>query len=396
MWVKKLSNYEKLLLRSGCGMDIVCKPRIDNEDAKLLRHALASAHINVLLGSAYSIERVPTLGHRESWFCGVEKKLQEEATNNEWKWAYALLKAEYFLSVMYPLVGVGPSDNQVQLADVLVGLVRDRGAAVAPRRLNVFTTNYDPLFELALEKNHVTYNDGFVGRNEPEYDASTFSRLQYEQSLFMEYSAQVPTVNVLKPHGSLTWKRKGDRVVYSKADDTLRDCIKGCKRIEGSPAIASLKKLLGLECNESGLKALQNLAAGLSASEATTLKRFANQYDTTLCVVNPSKRKFEETLLEQSYYDLLRIYANELDRNNALLLVFGFSFADEHIRDLTVRAAKSNPKLLIVISCYSANDRSKIGAYFKECDNVWYIEPSEGEHIQLKNFTEGLKCIVRQ
>lgn len=377
-------------------MDIVCKPRIDNEDAKLLRHALASAHINVLLGSAFSIESVPTLGHRESWFCGVEKKLQEEATGNEWKLAYALLKAEYFLSVMYPLVGVEPADNQVQLADVLVGLIRDRGAAVAPRRLNVFTTNYDPLFELALEKNGVTYNDGFVGRNEPKYDPSAFSRLQYEQSLFMEYSAQVPTVNVLKLHGSLTWKRKGDHVAYSNADDTLRDCIKGYEGIQSIIAKTSLKDLLSSECDEDGLKTLEDLAVSLSKDDSELLTRFANQYDTTLCVVNPSKRKFEVTLLEQSYYDLLRIYANELDRNNALLLVFGFSFADEHIRDLTVRAAKSNPKLLVVISCYSTNDRSRMGAYFKECDNVWYIVPSGDGKIQLSDFTEGLKWIVRQ
>ena len=42
--------------------------RIDDAYAKFLRKAFASAHINVLLGSAFSINAVPTLGERESWF----------------------------------------------------------------------------------------------------------------------------------------------------------------------------------------------------------------------------------------------------------------------------------------------------------------------------------------
>ena len=42
-------------------------------------------------------------------------------------------------------------------------------------------------------------------------------------------------------------------------------------------------------------------------------------------VLDNVSKKFGETVLERYYYDLLRIYANELDRNNALLLVFGFS-----------------------------------------------------------------------
>lgn len=45
---------------------------IDDAYAKFLRKAFASAHINVLLGSAFSINAVPTLGKRESWFQAVD------------------------------------------------------------------------------------------------------------------------------------------------------------------------------------------------------------------------------------------------------------------------------------------------------------------------------------
>ena len=68
-----------------------------------------------------------------------------------------------------------------------------------------------------------------------------------------------------------------------------------------------------------------------------------------LVIVNPTKEKFEETLLKQYYYDLLRIYSNELEKENSVLFVLGFSFADEHIRDLTERVASSNPTLKVYI-----------------------------------------------
>lgn len=369
----------------------------DNGDSrfKTLRNALASAHVNVLLGSAFSQERVPTLGHRESWFCATERMMREQSDDDAWATALALLKAEYYLSIMAPLRGARPTEGQVRLAETLVHLVRDRGAAVAPRRLNVFTTNYDPLLELALEELRVPFNDGFVGRDSPFFDPSAFSRLQYEQSLFMEYSTQVTTVNVMKPHGSLTWRRDGDRVVYSRPDDTLRACLEGCDGLGGLDALKTLAGLLDSECDDAGLQELHDLAVRLTADEESLLRRFARRYDSTLCVVNPSKRKFEETLLERSYYDLLRIYANELDRNKALLLAFGFSFADEHIRELTVRAAHSNPRLVVAVSCYSKESKAALEPYFRGLDNVWYIVPDEGGHVGLDEFTRGLSWATR-
>jgi len=38
-------------------------------------------------------------------------------------------------------------------------------------------------------------------------------------------------------------------------------------------------------------------------------------------IVNPAKTKFEDTLLNQYYYDLLRIYSNELEKENSVLFV---------------------------------------------------------------------------
>jgi hypothetical protein len=40
-------------------------------------------------------------------------------------------------------------------------------------------------------------------------------------------------------------------------------------------------------------------------------------------IVNPSKKKFEDTVLNETHYDLLRIYNNELEKENSVLFVMG-------------------------------------------------------------------------
>jgi len=366
-----------------------------DEDCKFLRNILASAHLNMMLGSAFSIGVVPTLEMRESWFCAVESKISGCQDEPVWGDALRMLKAEYFRSVMLPLDGEDPTDGQVAAIKAFLGLVRDRGTTTIPKRINLFTTNYDPLIERSLEKALVSYNDGFVGREHPVFDSSAYSRLQYEQSLFMEYTSQVVTANVMKPHGSLTWRRAENAVEYSSADETLKTCLDGCEGIVDLPVLDGVRKLVRHECDDRGLAQLEDAARVLSPADAALLARFGDRYDSTLCIVNPTKRKFEETLLERSYYDLLRIYANELDRNNALLLVFGFSFADEHIRDLTVRAAKSNPKLIVLISCYSTDAAGDFERLFKGCENVILLVPEDGECLGLDVFAKGLAWLSR-
>lgn len=382
-----------ILGRNGQFLDSDGLPSEDN--SKFLRNALSCGHINVLLGSGFSAGVVPTLEGRESWFRAVEEKKFESSSNDVWESALRLLKAEYFRSVMLPLETKAPASDQVDALRSLIGLVRDRGTTTIPKRINLFTTNYDPLIERALDRCSVSYNDGFVGREHPRFDSSAYSRLQYEQSLFMEYKAQVATANVIKPHGSLTWRRDGEGVMYSNPGDTLQACLSGCEDIRTLSVLDSVRDLVMNDCDESSLDDLECHALWLSTEEKELLTRFEEQYDSTLCIVNPTKKKFGETVHERYYYDLLRIYANELDRNNALLLVFGFSFADEHIRDLTVRAARSNPKLLIFISCYKADDADSYEDRFADCDNVILLVPKGDMKLGLDVFARGLSCLSK-
>lgn len=371
--------------------------RIDDAYTKFLRKAFASAHINVLLGSAFSINAVPTLGERESWFRAVDTLVREHPKDTAWGTARGLLRAEYFKAVMLPLLGAEPDFSQLDFASAVMRLVAERGATTLPRRVSFFTTNYDPMIELSLEELRVPFNDGFAGRVKPVFDPSSFSRLMCEQSLFMEYTSQVATANVLKVHGSLTWRRGGDDggIAYSNVDDTLHSCYEGFADAVDLDQVVEVGHLVKAECDEDGLTELYQLAGELSEGDCDLIDGFTDKYDSTLCIVNPAKRKFEETVLEQSYYDLLRIYANELDRNNALLLVFGFSFADEHILELTKRAIRSNPKLIVLISCHTRDDAAWYRSLFPNADNVYFITPDEGKEINVAELTEVLGCVAR-
>jgi hypothetical protein len=55
--------------------------------------------------------------------------------------------------------------------------------------------------------------------------------------------------------------------------------------------------------------------------------KFKENYD-KLMIVNPSKKKFEDTVLNETHYDLLRIYNNELEETepcNLMILNTGIS-----------------------------------------------------------------------
>jgi hypothetical protein len=98
-----------------------------------------------------------------------------------------------------------------------------------------------------------------------------------------------------------------------------------------------------------------------------------------LLVVNPTKDKFRHTIFNYTYYEMLRIFSNELEKDNTVLFVMGFSFADEHIREIVLRAANSNPTLMIYVIAYSndgaAEIRTRFGTTSIKNSNIKVIEP---------------------
>ena len=91
-------------------------------------------------------------------------------------------------------------------------------------------------------------------------------------------------------------------------------------------------------------------------------------------MVNPTKEKFRETVFQQNYYQMIRMLSFELEKKNSVLIVFGFSFADEHIREIVKRSI-INPSLKVFVICYDASTREKISSMFQDVptDNIEYL-----------------------
>lgn len=111
-------------------------------------------------------------------------------------------------------------------------------------------------------------------------------------------------------------------------------------------------------------------------------------------LILPRKDKFRETLLENIYYDLLRSYSNELDKEGALLIVFGFSFADEHIETLTKKALR-NMSLKVIIFSYNEISRIAFMEKFRDYSNVEIVY-TPGKELDFTKVNEIINCFLRR
>ena len=91
---------------------------------------------------------------------------------------------------------------------------------------------------------------------------------------------------------------------------------------------------------------------------------------------------------------MLRLYSNELEKENTALFIMGFSMADEHIRDITIRAIKTNPTLKIFIISYSLGANGikanflKDGYNLEDFNNVEIVSPED--KFDLRKFNEKI------
>lgn len=238
------------------------------------------------------------------------------------------------------------------------------------RTCNIFTTNYDGCISYAAEEilrsNSIQFclNDGTQGFKRRYLDAKNFTTRLSHTGVFMQHRHELPQINFIQLHGSANWRKDRQRIqvdYYTGNGDRLLKNIPFEK-------VAAFSKALG----DKDMRLADIPKADLMEDE---IERFWIAYD-ELPIVNPTKRKFQETVFEEHYYQMLRYLSYELEKNNSILITFGFSFADEHIRNL-VRRSLSNPSLQVFIFCFSAQTQKLIEAEFSMHPNVRAISLEE-------------------
>lgn len=316
-----------------------------------LKDTIQDCNINFLIGSGLSRPLLTTLGRIELLLTDLAGRADVPAERSTLVRA-SLYKA-YFDGVIYPnlkILASAPETTAVSknyetlLSSINTVLLR-RKTTIIGKSVNVFTTNIDVFLDNALEELGLEFNDGFTGRFHPRFSLSNFKKTHFIKSSHYDNTSELPVFNLLKLHGSLSWTL-GDADVEFSSDLTHVKTV--------AEALVSSGCLLDVP-DDATVDSL--LAAAQGKSPDASVDAFLKAYEQLLIVVNPTKDKFKHTLLNQTYYELLRLYSNELEKENTALFVLGFSFADEHIREITLRSANSNPTLVIYVVAYDSDAR---------------------------------------
>ena len=167
----------------------------------------------------------------------------------------------------------------------------------------IYTTNYDMIFEKALELLEIPYFDGFVGAYEPFFWQESIDTFVKKNDLTENW------LRLWKIHGSLNWFWKENK-------DT-----------------GTMKIIRGYRHN-------------VSSTQKNEL------------VIYPSKEKYISSKKQPfvAYFDRLKNYL----LNGELLCIFsGYSFSDQHINEIIFNCLRQNNRFFCLIFFYDDSEVEK-------------------------------------
>ena len=320
----------------------------------ILRNFIQSSNINFLYGSGISRPYLSTLGNIEKWLTKVAegdgKETYKDVIKASLYKAYCdgvILKNHYFY---HDKDFLETKSAYTDFFSVCNELMNKRNAQLLNKQINLFTTNIDLLAEETLEKSGIELNDGFRGTLKPAYNESNFQISLSKSSMQFHKQAEVPMFNLIKVHGAVNWKEQDGTI---RSDTMLMYYVQQALDNIDKDYFVNLYKVDGTEKTYDEVKTEADDIALHLPNNAYDM--FFDAYN-QIVMINPTKDKFRTSVLDYHFYELMRIYSNALERENSILFVMGFSFADEHIAKITQRAADTNPTLQIVVFAYSDKD----------------------------------------
>ncbi|BDR57777.1 SIR2 family protein [Xylocopilactobacillus apicola] len=260
----------------------------DSDQIKLLRKLMITKRLNFLIGSGTSAKSIglmddaPDDNELVKKVIGVSKVLLENDLSSDDEETIKENLNEY-------------KDFIKSIIDV-INLSNSRQT---PKSVNIFTTNYDLFFEKSIDELHNTsrfvFNDGARGYFKRTLDSSNYNQVVSYKGLNDNYISEIPSISLIKPHGSVNWSKEDDKIIIST-------------KISENPN-----------------------------------------------VVKPTGNEEKDTFVNNHFYEMLRVFQLELDKPQSVLFVMGFSFQDKHIGKM-IRRALQNPELIIFVFGYNDAD----------------------------------------
>lgn len=372
---------------------------------EILRNFIQSSNLNFLYGSGISRPYLSTLGNIEKWLT----KLAEDDSKETYKEVIkASLYKAYCDGVILKNQGFSSIDanfleTKSAYADffsICNELMNKRNSQLLSKQINLFTTNIDLLAEETLNNSGIELNDGFRGTIKPVYNESNFQISLSKSSLQFHKQSEVPMFNLIKMHGGVNWKEEGGTIISNTI--LLSDIKLALDNIDNAYFV-DLYKADETSKPEKTPKTFEELkieAEGIASGlPDKPYVKFFEEYN-KIVMINPTKDKFRTSVLDYHFYELMRIYSNALERENSILFVMGFSFADEHIAKITQRAANTNPTLQVVVFAYSDEDletyKQKLEIEHGCCNNnILILTPSSFRESNQDKYNELCKKVCR-
>ncbi len=310
-----------------------------NELENILIKSISSGNLNFLLGAGCSYPAISTLG--------ITEKEIDEAWRLDKKIKGLQLTYKFLSSIIKinsQLISGKIEDNIMNTRNMYISfltglqyLLQKRSNTLHFKLINIFTTNYDLFLEDAGARVYNMFlNDGFFRnthlQNKFYFSTQEFFNYRGHLDALYDYKIDLPIFNLIKLHGSLSWKLDQDK----------RICFNN----------EFPKELTDKEIDK---------------------EEMLHEYNTTLALVLPNSQKHRDSVMMDVYYDLIRVFSYELERPNSLFLSIGFSFKDEHLAKVINRGLR-NPSLLFVSFAYNEEDLRFLKNRFKEFNNFIIVK----------------------
>lgn len=353
-------------------------------------------NLNFLLGSGASFGLFPTLALKILDHEGNPHTIETLATSfDENDPRITLVFMHYYTTCIKPVIEFNLNaaeadphkleviENYGAFLETVLQLLQRRKPM--EKRCNVFTTNYDGCIahtaDTLFKRANVDFvlNDGARGFHRRFLQARNFNSFVCQTGIFERHTSGTPQINLVHLHGSVYWHKEDARI---KVDYTQR--LVG--NIMSDATAAKLVPFSACLVTEG------KTAADLPQVELLDVEKrqFWDAYK-QLPIVNPTKWKFHETVFEEHYYQMLRLLSYELEKPNAVLVTFGFSFADEHILNLVERSL-SNPTLQVFVCCFNQAEADKLRANFASYRNVQCVSATDGV-LDFTAFNQRVLCL---
>lgn len=350
---------------------------VDGISADRLRIIVQDSHLSFLIGAGTPSSFFGLLGNVEDTLTRVAESTADDDVK---ALVAASIQAYFFESVVSPNLKVVGRDAEAEAVltsyakfiRTINRILLKRHSSIVAKQANIFTTNVDMVFEVAFEQMGIDFSDGFSGKIRPRFDLGDFDTIRLRMASRFEQRSEVPVFNLVKIHGSVGWLQ--EQRTPGRAEIIFDHGLSLVVQVQKALDVARGDLLPIKDAMDVDASAL--IAKAPSSPVPASVIAFTGAYN-RLGIVNPDKRKFATTVLNETYYELIRRFANEMEKENSLLFVHGFSFRDEHLRDVVVRAARSNPTLQVIVFCYSRGDLAEYRTLIPDTDvkngNILFI-----------------------